>query len=137
MDETRLINNINKCGFDTFLCIAINKIISNLGDSHFDCKDLDNLTQQAIDDLGEYTQGLMDSYDALSEAKKAIEEELTRSWEEYNEKLEDEENLKDEINKLQDPEYMAKYAREKYLYSKNGEIIIKIEDQKGNNGRSN
>ena len=43
MDETRLINNINKCGFDTFLCIAINKIISNLGDSHFDSKDLDNL----------------------------------------------------------------------------------------------
>ena len=46
----------------------------------------------------------------------------------YNEKLEEEENLKDEINKLQDPEYMAKYAREKYLYSKSGEIIIKIED---------
>ena len=46
----------------------------------------------------------------------------------YNEKLEDEENLKDEINKLQDPEYMARYAREKYLYSKKNEIIIKIED---------
>ncbi len=46
----------------------------------------------------------------------------------YNNKLEDEENLKDEINKLQDPEYMAKYAREKYLYSKKDEIIIKIED---------
>ena len=46
----------------------------------------------------------------------------------YNEKLSDEEELNDEINKLQDPEYMAKYAREKYLYSKKGEIIIKIED---------
>ena len=46
----------------------------------------------------------------------------------YNQKLVDEERLKDEINKLQDPEYMAKYAREKYLYSKNGEIIIKIEE---------
>ncbi len=46
----------------------------------------------------------------------------------YSEKLVDEEKLKDEINKLQDPEYMAKYAREKYLYSKNGEIIIKIEE---------
>jgi len=45
-----------------------------------------------------------------------------------NEKLNDEEELNDEINKLQDPEYMAKYAREKYLYSKKGEIIIKIED---------
>ena len=41
----------------------------------------------------------------------------------YNEKLEDEENLKEEINKLQDPEYMAKYAREKYLYSLNAGSI--------------
>ncbi len=46
----------------------------------------------------------------------------------YNDRLAEEENLKDEINRLQDPEYMAKYAREKYLYSKNGEIIIKIEE---------
>ena len=46
----------------------------------------------------------------------------------YNEKLDDEETLKDEINRLQDPEYMARYAREKYLYSKKDEIIIKIED---------
>ena len=46
----------------------------------------------------------------------------------YNQKLEEENNLKEEINKLQDPEYMAKYAREKYLYSKKDEIIIKIEE---------
>ena len=46
----------------------------------------------------------------------------------YNDKLEDEEKLKEEINKLQDPEYMARYAREKYLYSKKDEIIIKIEE---------
>ena len=46
----------------------------------------------------------------------------------YNEKLTEEECLKDEINKLQDPEYMAKYAREKYLYSKDDEIVIKIEE---------
>ena len=31
--------------------------------------------------------------------------------------------------KLQDPEYVAKYAREKYLYSKDGELIIKIVDE--------
>ena len=54
--------------------------------------------------------------------------EISELKEVYNSKLEDEENLKDEISKLQDPEYMAKYAREKFLYSKNGEIIIKIED---------
>lgn len=46
----------------------------------------------------------------------------------YNEKLEEEEQLNDEISKLQDPEYMAKYAREKYLYSKDDEIIIKIDE---------
>ena len=44
------------------------------------------------------------------------------------ETLEEEDELKSQIAKLQDPEYIAKYAREKYLYSKNGEIIIRIED---------
>ncbi len=44
----------------------------------------------------------------------------------YREILEEEENLKSEIVKLQDDEYVARYAREKYLYSKDGEIIIKI-----------
>jgi cell division protein DivIC len=46
----------------------------------------------------------------------------------YSDKLEEEENLKEEITRLQDPEYMAKYAREKYLYSKDNEIILKIEE---------
>ena len=47
--------------------------------------------------------------------------------EEYTLKLEKEELLKSEIQKLQDEEYVARYAREKYLYSKEGEIIIKID----------
>ena len=46
----------------------------------------------------------------------------------YKNKLSEEEELKSEINKLQDPEYVARYAREKYLYSKDDEIIIKIEE---------
>ncbi len=54
--------------------------------------------------------------------------ELAMLKEKYEEKLSEEQKLKDDINRLQDPEYMAKYAREKYLYSKDGEIIIKIED---------
>lgn len=42
-----------------------------------------------------------------------------------------EENLKDEIAKLKDPDYIAKYARENYYYTKNGEYVIKInEDEK-------
>ena len=46
----------------------------------------------------------------------------------YKDSLAEEEKLKSDINKLQNPEYMAKYAREKYLYSKDDEIVIKIED---------
>ena len=38
-------------------------------------------------------------------------------------------DLKTEITKLQDPEYLAKYAREHYSYSKEGELIIKIHEQ--------
>lgn len=39
---------------------------------------------------------------------------------------EEEETLNNEILKLQDPEYLARYAREKYFYSKDGELIIRI-----------
>ncbi len=38
-----------------------------------------------------------------------------------------EENLKVEIQKLQDPDYIARYARENYLYSKDGEYVIRID----------
>lgn len=47
----------------------------------------------------------------------------------YKELLSDEKILEENVVKLQDPEYVAKYAREKYLYSKNGELIIKIIDE--------
>lgn len=40
----------------------------------------------------------------------------------------DAKSLKTEINKLQDKEYVARYARENYLYTKNGEYVIKIDD---------
>ena len=45
----------------------------------------------------------------------------------HKEILEKEDLLKSEINKLQDKEYVARYAREKLLYSKDGEIIIKMD----------
>lgn len=41
---------------------------------------------------------------------------------------EEAENLKIDIEKLNDEEYLADYARENYLYSKDGEYIIKIDD---------
>ncbi len=46
--------------------------------------------------------------------------------EKYDNLLEDEEKLEGELNKLQDPEYVTRYIREKYLYSKDGEYIIRI-----------
>lgn len=46
----------------------------------------------------------------------------------YTKLQEDAENLQIEINKLNNPEYLARYAREKYSYSKDGEYIIKINE---------
>lgn len=45
----------------------------------------------------------------------------------YKEILEREDLLNSEISKLEDEEYVARYAREKFLYSKDGEIIIKLD----------
>ena len=36
-------------------------------------------------------------------------------------------NLKIEIQKLNDPEYVARYAKENYLYSADGEYVLKID----------
>lgn len=44
----------------------------------------------------------------------------------YTELLADEKVLKSEVTKLQDPDYVARYASEKYLYSKDGMTIIRI-----------
>ena len=44
----------------------------------------------------------------------------------YNELLKEEKELKAEVTKLKDPEYVARYARETYFYSFFGEVIIKM-----------
>ena len=54
-----------------------------------------------------------------SKEKKQFEKELA-------ELKDKEDELKATVSKLQDPDYVARYAREKYLYSKDGEIIIRI-----------
>lgn len=54
--------------------------------------------------------------------------------------LEEEKSLKSEVIKLQDPDYIARYAREKYLYTKDGERILTIIDaptEKNNNSDPN
>ena len=48
---------------------------------------------------------------------------------EVYELYEEEEILNSDIKKLEDPDYVARYAREKYLYSKDGELIIRIPDE--------
>ena len=46
----------------------------------------------------------------------------------YESLLKEEKKLSTDILKLKDPDYIARYAREKYMYSKDGEVIIKIID---------
>ncbi len=43
---------------------------------------------------------------------------------------EKEEELSTDVQKLQDPEYIARYLREKYYYSKSDEYIIKFPNEK-------
>lgn len=50
----------------------------------------------------------------------------------YADLLEEAESLTSEVTKLHDDDYVARYAREKYMYSLPGEIIIKIPDGKEN-----
>lgn len=50
-------------------------------------------------------------------------DELTRKLKKLKKK---EAALKVDVNKMQDTDYIARYAREKYLYSKEGEFILSI-----------
>ena len=40
---------------------------------------------------------------------------------------EEKEELELDIRRLEDPDYIAKYVLEKYLYSKDGEIILRLD----------
>ena len=56
--------------------------------------------------------------------------EIKKLNKEYKELLDEERSLESEVIKFQDPDYIARYAREKYLYSLPGELIIKIPSQR-------
>jgi cell division protein DivIC len=57
----------------------------------------------------------------MNQEKKKLETQLVD--------LNDEkEILEVDIEKLSDPDYIAKYVREKYLYSKDGELILRMDD---------
>ena len=56
--------------------------------------------------------------------------EITILQNSYEELLDTEEALKAEVQKLQDPDYVERYAKEKFLYTKDDEIIIRKTDTK-------
>lgn len=68
--------------------------------------------------IGHYWVEIYEKY----QEKKQLEERLVSLKEKEKE-------LKLDASKLQDPDYIARYAREKYLYSKDGEFIIKIPEK--------
>ena len=55
-------------------------------------------------------------------------QEITLLQSSYEELLDTEEALKAEVQKLQDPDYVERYAKEKFLYTKDDEIIIRKTD---------
>ena len=65
--------------------------------------------------LGKYWVEIYSKY----QEKKQLDKELLSLKEE-------EETLKVDVDKLQDPDYIARYAREKYFYSKDGEYVLRI-----------
>lgn len=62
----------------------------------------------------------------LKKEKKSLEIELVNLQA-------DEKNLKTQLDMLKDVDYLARYARENYLYSKDGEIVLKIEEKENEN----
>ena len=70
------------------------------------------------------------SYCFFSNVSKIIE--IKNEKKNLSEKLvtfkDEEDKLNSDIKKLKDPEYVARYAREKYMYSKDGELIIRLPD---------
>ena len=72
--------------------------------------------------IGSFTYtGISYSSSILSKFKE--KEELSKNLIELKEK---EQKLAVDVEKLQDPEYVGRYLREKFLYSKKGEYIIKL-----------
>lgn len=58
-----------------------------------------------------------------------MKSELKDLQKEEEELLAKEEEVEADIKRLSDPLYMARYTREKYLYSREGEIILRFEDE--------
>jgi len=68
--------------------------------------------------IGSYWVKIMNKY----QEKKELEKEIVVLKEK-------EEQLKVDVNRLEDPDYVARFAREKYMYSKDGEIILRLPEE--------
>ena len=53
--------------------------------------------------------------------------QTTKLTKEYDNLLDEKKSLTSQVTKMQDPDYLARYAKEKYLYSKEDEVIIRID----------
>lgn len=67
--------------------------------------------------IGSYWVQIINKY----QEKYALDSKLVELKEKENE-------LQVDVNKLQDPDYIARYAREKFGYSKDGEVILMFKD---------
>ncbi len=68
--------------------------------------------------IGKYWVEIFEKY----QEKKELDDELVALKEK-------EEELKVDADKLQNPDYIARYAREKYRYSKEGEYVLQIPEE--------
>ena len=68
-------------------------------------------------------------YDCISNIRKINEmkKEKKNLQEELIVLQEEKEILETDILRLKDPDYIAKYVREKYFYSKDGELILRLD----------
>ena len=68
--------------------------------------------------IGSYWVKIVSKY----QEKKQLENEIVALKEK-------EEQLKVDVDRLEDPDYVARFAREKYMYSKDGEIILRLPEE--------
>lgn len=68
--------------------------------------------------IGSYWVKIVSKY----QEKKELENEIVALKEK-------EEQLKVDVDRLEDPDYVARFAREKYMYSKDGEIILRLPEE--------
>ena len=68
--------------------------------------------------IGSYWVKIVSKY----QEKKQLENDIVALKEK-------EEQLKVDVDRLEDPDYVARFAREKYMYSKDGEIILRLPEE--------